>query len=570
MIAVLDNRYRVVRTLGSGGFGDTFLAEDTKMPSGRRCVIKQLKLVTGQPQMYQLLQERFRREAAVLEALGEGHDQIPKLYAHFAEGDRFYLVQEWIDGQTLTEYVRDRGCLGEAETVALLRQILTVLVYVHGKGIIHRDIKPDNILRRSPHGTLVLIDFGAVKETLSSTVDQGTVKSSIVIGTPGFMPSEQATGRPMFASDLYSVGMTAIFMLTGRLPHELSTDPQSGEVRWQAPVSPALRAVVQQAVQFHPRDRFDSAQSMLRALAAAFSPMGEPVVLPKTEGTTVDRFLAPTVAIAGVQNPMPPLRPAGAPIGWFLLMVVVVGGGSYGFLRLFLGMAPPAILPSPSPTPVVTPGEQSLVILADSAFTTAAAAQKQVENLRRLGQQGAGYFPLSQYPNLGTRPLFQVYARTFETMTDCREALRVYTVPDAFCAIASTNANTPMQRIFAKELRPTPQPTLPDTRPSAEQAIREYYQLLGQQQYEQAWQRLSPEFQQGTAGGYDSFLAWWRLVRAVSVSAVRPVRQDQRQGVADVDLVYEMADGTYPETLRMTLTWSGESGRWLLESTERR
>ncbi len=100
---LLNNRYRVLQTLGGGGFGNTFLAEDTYMPSGRRCVIKQLKPVTHDPQAYQMVQERFQREAAVLEDLGEGNNQIPRLYAYFTEAGQFYLLQEWIQVDTLTQ-----------------------------------------------------------------------------------------------------------------------------------------------------------------------------------------------------------------------------------------------------------------------------------------------------------------------------------------------------------------------------------------------------------------------------------------------------------------------------------
>jgi len=145
----LNNRYRLIRELGSSGFCKTFLVEDTQLPSGRRCVIKQLKPVTNNPQIYQLIQERFQREAAILEELGEGSAQIPKLYAYFSEKGQFYLVQEWIDGQTLADKMQTEGPLSESSVREMVRGLLPVLDYVHSKRLVHRDIKPDNIILQS-------------------------------------------------------------------------------------------------------------------------------------------------------------------------------------------------------------------------------------------------------------------------------------------------------------------------------------------------------------------------------------------------------------------------------------
>ncbi len=200
MPPLLNNRYRLIRKLGSGGFRETFLVEDSQMPSSRRCVLKQLKPVTNNPQIYQLVQARFQREAAILEELGEGSTQIPKLYAYFSEEGQFYLVQEWIPGKNLTQKMVQEGQLSESSVKEILKSILPVLDYVHSKRMIHRDIKPDNIILRDSDHQPVLIDFGAVKETMGTVLNsQGNTTSSIVIGSPGFMPSEQAAGRPTLA-----------------------------------------------------------------------------------------------------------------------------------------------------------------------------------------------------------------------------------------------------------------------------------------------------------------------------------------------------------------------------------
>lgn len=272
MPALLANRYRVLQVLGDGGFGTTYLAEDTQMPSNRRCVVKQLKPVEDNPQIYELIKERFQREAAILENLGDGFAQIPHLYAYFFEGDRFYLVEEWVEGETLTQCLKRQGPLPEATVKAIIAKTLPVLEYIHRKQIVHRDIKPDNIILRSRDQLPVLIDFGAVKEALGTVVNsQGNSSQSIVVGTPGFMPSEQLAGRPMFSSDLYSLGMTAIYLLTGQFPQTLATDPATGMVQWRSRVpaiSPGFANFLDRAIQIQPRDRYTSAPEMLAALNA--------------------------------------------------------------------------------------------------------------------------------------------------------------------------------------------------------------------------------------------------------------------------------------------------------------
>ncbi len=270
-ITLLNNRYQVIQVIGTGGFGETFLAEDVHMPSRRRCVIKQLKPITNNdPQTYQIIQQRFEREAATLEYLGESSHQIPKLYAYFSENGQFYLVQEWIHGQTLTKIIEAKGFESETAVRQILLSLLSVLDYVHSKGIIHRDIKPDNIILRSVDNEPVLIDFGAVKETIRSVVNSpGYPTRSLVIGTPGYMPSEQAVGRPVYATDIYSLGLTAIYLLTGKHPQELLTDLKTGEILWQqhAPhVSSQFATVLNQAIKPHASDRYSTASKMLYAL----------------------------------------------------------------------------------------------------------------------------------------------------------------------------------------------------------------------------------------------------------------------------------------------------------------
>ncbi len=268
---LLNNRYRVIQPLSSGGFGETFLAQDTQMPSSRYCVIKQLKLLTNNPVIYQQVLQRFQREAAILEELGEANTQIPKLYAYFSDtAGQFYLVQEWIEGETLGKKVETIGPMTDSSVQNILISLLAVIQYIHSRNIIHRDIKPENIILRQPDDLPVLIDFGAVKDSITTGISsQNTTPISIMIGTPGYMAFEQATGRPVYASDLYSLGLTGIYLLTGKVPQDLEMDLQTGKIIWQKytnNLTPKLAGILDKVIQPNISDRFATAKEMLDAL----------------------------------------------------------------------------------------------------------------------------------------------------------------------------------------------------------------------------------------------------------------------------------------------------------------
>ncbi|NET59468.1 MAG: protein kinase [Symploca sp. SIO2E6] len=412
MESLLNNRYRIIRTLGSGGFGETFLAEDTHMPSCRRCVIKQLKPVTTNPQVHQLVQERFGREAAILEELGTSSAQIPNLYAYFTEQGQFYLIQEFIEGETLGSLVQQQGSFSEDSVQKILLNILPVLDYVHSKRIVHRDIKPDNIMLRSWDDLPVLIDFGAVRETMGTMVNsQGNSTSSIVIGTPGFMPSEQAAGRPMYSSDLYSLGLTAIYLLTGKLPQQLETDPLTGEIIWQAEgLSPDsnLAAVLEKGIKSHGRDRYATAREMLNALqgsTAAVSPTIPltpipptilPPPIPATQPPIRTNSQVPTQAVSpkAVPPTNPPPNNQGSSKGIIIASAIagtLIGGSIIAGLVITnqpnqptpkvstspitptaispSPIAPPTVSPSPTTPPVVVPSPTAPPTVSPSPTT---------------------------------------------------------------------------------------------------------------------------------------------------------------------------------------------------------
>ncbi|MBH8577686.1 protein kinase [Nostocaceae cyanobacterium CENA369] len=270
---LLDGRYKVIQVLSAGGFGETYIAEDTRRPGNPRCVLKLLKPANSDPYYLQVARRLFNSEAEILEQLGN-HDQIPRLLAYFEQDEEFYLVQELIVGHPLSRELRPNECWNENQVIQMLQDVLGILTFVHSYGVIHRDIKPDNLIRRDD-GKLVLIDFGAVKQIQTPMAASGSeIVATVAIGTPGYMPAEQAQGKPRQNSDIYAVGIIAIQGLTGLFPAQIPENPATGEIIWQnqAQISPKLAAVLQKMVHYHYRDRYQSATEVLQDLRELLSP----------------------------------------------------------------------------------------------------------------------------------------------------------------------------------------------------------------------------------------------------------------------------------------------------------
>ncbi|NES94213.1 MAG: SUMF1/EgtB/PvdO family nonheme iron enzyme [Desertifilum sp. SIO1I2] len=265
---VLRNRYKLLKTLGSGGFGDTYLATDQDLPTHTHCVVKHLKPKDSNPEILVDARRLFETEAKILHRLGNAHDRIPKLFAFFEENGEFYLVQEYIDGQDLGKELLPGKRLSESEVTRLLEDILSVLKVAHENNVIHRDIKPANLMRRKD-GRIVLIDFGAVKQINQLTITANSQTSvTVAIGSPGYMPSEQGIGKPKLASDIYAVGMLGIQALTGIYPKLLPEDSQTGEIVWrnQAQVSHNLARFLEKMVRYDFRQRYLNAAEALKEL----------------------------------------------------------------------------------------------------------------------------------------------------------------------------------------------------------------------------------------------------------------------------------------------------------------
>jgi serine/threonine protein kinase len=262
----LRDRYLAIEPIGQGGFGRTFKAIDEDKPSKPFCVIKQFFPQIKDSSAAQKAAELFTQEASALEQLDHRH--IPKLLAYFITPDgRQYLVQEFIDGQNLKTELETNGLFSVAKVRELLTTLLRILDYIHRLGFIHRDIKPENIIRRADNQQLYLVDFGAAKVTTSERSKLG----GTTIGTPEFMAPEQSWGGAFPASDLYSLGVTCLHLLTGVSPFTLF-DEHRGEWMWRDRISqeiePQLAAVLDKLIQSRPIDRYASAADAIADLTS--------------------------------------------------------------------------------------------------------------------------------------------------------------------------------------------------------------------------------------------------------------------------------------------------------------
>lgn len=288
----LGGRYKIINSLGSGGFGATFLAQDCHLPGTAPCVVKQLKPQSTDPHTLQTARRLFDTEAESLHELGS-HDRIPKLFAYFEENQEFYLVQEYIEGEDLSHELTPGQKLDEQATLNLLRELLKILQFVQSKNVIHRDINPRNILRRNSDKKLVLIDFGAVKQITTELLNpNGKPGFSVCIGTPGYLPSEQATGFPKPSSDIYAVGIVALQALSGLLPHEFPKDPETEEIKVAelVTVSPEFIKVLERMVRYDFRERYGSATEALEAIADLEKPTMMTVSVPGVTPLPQPRF----------------------------------------------------------------------------------------------------------------------------------------------------------------------------------------------------------------------------------------------------------------------------------------
>lgn len=265
---LIGGRFEILRELGRGGSGKTYLAEDTFRRGSPKCVVKKIKPSSTLPSVLQKARALFETEVEALYQLSS-HEQIPKLLAHFEQGGEFYLVQELIDGHDLRQSFTLGDRWDEKTLLAFMREVLEILEFVHQQGVVHRDVCPQNLIRRWKDKTIELIDFGGIKTLRVLTVNaQGEAVFTQPIGTPGYMPPEQASGELYPASDIYAVGMMAIQALTGYLPNQLPRNAETKVLEWhdQAQASPELMTILDRMVDYDLQNRYASVSAILADL----------------------------------------------------------------------------------------------------------------------------------------------------------------------------------------------------------------------------------------------------------------------------------------------------------------
>jgi len=272
---LVNDRYRALKIIGRGGFGRTFLAIDEAKPSHPQCVIKQFLPVENE--FVHEARRLFKQEAVRLDDLGK-HSQIPELFAYTEQESRLYLVQQFINGLNLGKELAKEGVFDEVKIRKLLNDLLPVLQFIHDSQVIHRDIKPDNIIRRRSDDKLVLVDFGAAKFATTTNLAQ----AGTTIGTAGYAAPEQSLGKAIFSSDIYSLGVTCIYLLTKVEPYNLF-DASEGFI-WRdrtEGVSDRLAQVLDKMIHTAVKHRYINVTEVLKDLNTAPPSTGKPKAIAK-------------------------------------------------------------------------------------------------------------------------------------------------------------------------------------------------------------------------------------------------------------------------------------------------
>jgi serine/threonine-protein kinase len=303
---LLDGRYQVVSILGTGSLGNTYLVQDIRVPEHPERVIRHLQLPVGTPRVFSIFLEQLKRRAESLNRLNQ-NPQTPEFLGHFEQGNNFYVVEEYIPGDSLADYLNSAAPLPEAEVIRLMQEILQILVSIHGQGLIHRCIKPTNLIRHQQDGHLVLVGLDVFKE-ISAQVARATGNPLPCTqnGAAAYVSPEQSQQKIQFSTDIYSTGMIGIQAISGQKPGrlaELLHPCQNGSAltNWQqgTRVSPPLAAILNRMIHPDVQQRYKQATDVLddlRKLQTRLTTPAEASIQPSTE---CSRFSPPAWAARG-------------------------------------------------------------------------------------------------------------------------------------------------------------------------------------------------------------------------------------------------------------------------------
>ncbi len=374
---LLQARYRVAALLGQGGMGAVYRAWDTRLD-----VPVALKEMTSQPGLdaatLAQLRQQFQQEAVVVARLV--HPHLVRVTDFFEEGDNVYLVMNFVAGESLADLIRRVGAVPEEQVLTWAASLLDALAYCHSQGVIHRDIKPQNVIIQ-PNGQPVLVDFGLVK--LWNPQEARTRTAMRGLGTPEYAPPEQydTGGHTDPRSDLYSLAATLYHALTGQVPPTATQRIVNPAVlqpvrRWNPQVSPATEAILWRALELRPEARYQSAREMRAALPVRSATSA----LPPSPPPTPPLCYVPAPPQPPAPPPRPPSRPVWLWIGGlgvllFLGLLIVMGVVVRGFTKL--SQATPGLTAVAQETPtlqVVPPVEIGSISTTPEAVATETAS----------------------------------------------------------------------------------------------------------------------------------------------------------------------------------------------------
>jgi WD40 repeat protein len=327
---LLGGRFRVVQTIADDTYGQTYLVEDTVAAEMPRWIAKSFCLINKTNLQLDWARSLFRNQVPKLQQLSDRSTDFPKITTYFEQEEEFYIVEEAIDGTRLSNEIVKGRLYSEAELVQFLRQLLSSLHIAHSSNMVHGDICPRNLIRRknsqgdrSDHQHFVLTNFAVLKGIYATAAQNG-----VVLGTPSYMPFEQALGKFTPSCDIYALGLTAIQLLTGLHPSQLVRREDLNLLDWQigSTIRPELARILNRMVKHHPEDRYQTAQEVLYDLDN----------LPVPEGA--DNFQMPKLSI-------------GQGTGRWAIALICLAGiswGAFNFYQYLPKLAAPTVTATPS------------------------------------------------------------------------------------------------------------------------------------------------------------------------------------------------------------------------------